>query len=358
MGENQEFIDYLFSESKYFLDEIFALEDKEQEHDLIKDFALEIIYESPVRTRLNFCYMNSFSQFDIKKVPIQMTQIFMHEVRNFFEEDGGFSEEDITAATTDKKHLQFLYTLSVDFFKRYRPMFYKIIVDTFFELLKDVKSIKEIPQIATEVVQGSVGHRSLMLEGKTKQVANKPDQIWMQVQQAHQKVTKEVNKIKSELSDFEKKVKVLSMKLEAMDEAEKITMEDLEAYTLDEIRDIFTEDDDDNKFERLILSYLPAGELCYFMEQKSERGIINSKLPTQKADFKNITKFFASKKFNNTENSLKINRKDLEEELPKREVSVQTRKEKLELIETKTLDQIEPFLKRVKEVMVKNFGVK
>jgi len=354
MSENQEFIDYIFSESKYFLDEIFNLENKEQEHTLIKDFAIEIIYESPMRVKLNFCYMNSFSQFDIKKIPIQMTQIFMHEVRNFFEEDGGFSEEDISAATTDKKHLQFLYAMSVEFFKKYRPMFYKIIVDTFFELLKDVKSIKEIPAIATEAVNGSVKHRSLMLEGKTKQVANKPDQIWMQVQQANQRVSKEINKLKSEISGFDEKVKVLNMRLEAMDEAEGITQEDLEAYTLDEIRDIFTEEDDDNKFEKLVLSYLSAGELSYFMEQKAERGIINAKLPTQKADFKNIAKFFASKKFNNTENALKLQRKEIDEELPKREKSVSDRKEKLELIESKTLDQIEPFLKRVKEVMIKN----
>jgi len=356
MSENQEFIDYLFSESKYFLDEIFALEDKEQEHALIKDFAIEIIYESPMRVKLNFCYMNSFSQFDIKKIPIQMTQIFMHEVRNFLTDDGGFTEEDITAATTEKKHLQFLYAMSVEFFKKYRPMFYKIIVDTFFELLKDVKSIKEIPVIATEVVQGSVNQRSLMLEGKTKQVANKPDQIWMQVQQANQKIAKEINKLKSEISDFEKKIKILGMKLEAMDEASGITMEDLESYTLDEIRDIFTEEDDDNKFEKLVLSYLSAGELSYFMEQKSERGIINAKLPTQKADFKNIAKFFASKKFNNTESSLKLHRKEAEEELPKREKSLEVRQEKLELIESKTLDQFEPFLQRVKEVMVKNLA--
>jgi len=356
MSENQEFIDYLFSESKYFLDEIFNLEDKEQEHALIKDFAIEIIYESPMRTKLNFCYMNSFAQFDIKKIPIQMTQIFMHEVRNFFKEDGGFSEEDISAATTDKKHLQFLYAMSVEFFKRYRPMFYKIIVDTFFELLKDVKSIKEIPLIATEVVHGTVKQHSLMLEGKTKQVANKPDQIWMQVQQANQRITKEIDKLKSEISDFEKKVKLLSMRLEAMDDAKGITQDDLEAYTLDEIRDIFTEDDDDNKFEKLVLSYLSSGDLSYFMEQKAERGIINAKLPTQKADFRNIAKFFASKKFNNTENALKIQRNDAEEELPKREKSVSDRKEKLEIIESKTLDQIEPFLKRVKEVMIKNLA--
>jgi len=357
MSENQEFIDYLFSESKYFLDEIFNLEDKEQEYALIKDFAIEIIYESPMRTKLNFCYMNSFAQFDIKKIPIQMTQIFMHEVRNFFEEDGGFSEEDISVTTTDKKHLQFLYAMSVEFFKRYRSMFYAIIVDTFFELLKDVKSIKEIPLIATEVVQGTVKQHSLMLEEKTKQVVNKPDQIWMQVQQVNQRVTKEINKLESEISDFEKKVNLLSMRLEAMDEAKGITQEDLEAYTLDEIRDIFTEEDDDNKFEKLVLSYLSAGELSYFMEQKAERGIINAKLPTQKADFKKIVKFFASKKFNNTENALKIQRDDAEEELPKREKSLKDRKEKLEIIESKTLDQLEPFLKRVKEVMIKNLAI-
>jgi len=354
MSENQEFIDYIFSEKQYFLDEIFALESKEQEHELIKEFAYEIIYESPMRTRLNFCHMKSFAQFDAKKIPIQMTQIFMHEVHNFLVDDGGFTQEEIESATTDKKHLQFLYTISLEYFKQFRPMFYKIVVDSFFDLLKDVNSIKEIPEIAMEVVKGTVKHRSLMLETKTLQVANKPDQIWMQVQQANQKITKGINSLTSEIDSFEKKAKVLKMKLEAMDEAKKLTLDDLEEYSIEDIRDIFTEEDDDNKFERLILSFLSAGEMCYTMEQKAERGMINAKLPSQKADYKKIMEFFKSKKLNNTENALKIHYNDAMEELPKREKSIETRKEKLAVIEEKTLDQIEPFLKKVKEVMVKN----
>ena len=67
-------------------------------------------------------------------------------------------------------------------------------------------------------------------------------------------------------------------------------------------------------------------------------------------------KFFASKKFNNTENALKIERKDIEEELPKRQHSVEVREQKLKELESKTLDEVEPYLKKVKDVMIKNLA--
>ena len=104
-----------------------------------------------------------------------------------------------------------------------------------------------------------------MIEDRAKQVANKPDQIWMQVKQAHKKLEKEISKIQGELEDFRKKVKNLSYRLEAMDEAKNITKEELESYTLEELRDIFTEDDEDSRFERMVLGYLSAGEMCYIM---------------------------------------------------------------------------------------------
>ena len=354
--QKRELLDRVFTDTTLMESEIFEFEDSIDKKNYIMDLSYEIIYESSTKTKVNFNHVDKLDNFSFKTFPIAMAQIILQEIMDILEQHMNFSKRETEYIKTNKKYIQKLLQMAVDYFKLYKKEIISLVGNSYFELVDKSTSIKDTQPMVKDVIIGTTKNRSLMLREDGSAVLSKPEQIWHRVKQASRMKEQAEKKLEADVARLSKNVTNLTLNLKSIKGARRLNSASLRKYTGDVILRIFTETTESNIGDKKLLSFVPAGDLAFELQERMERRAVASRSEDEKSDCKKIAIFFENCKFNNTDSHFKLLLKEYSEELEKKERSLFKVKDQLENIEMEGLDKFDPLLKTAKECMVDNIS--
>ena len=358
LGEinKSEFVSKIFESYDFFENNILGIETPKDRKEVVLSVVEEVLYESSLKQKVNFCFLYSYNNFSLKEFPLYIMHTVLEQVLIVLKEDIFLTDDELKIIKEDKVKVEYIYKLCLHYFKTYKEPIMSMLAKTLFELADQANDIKEISQILKEAVLGTAKHRSLVLKEGGIPVISKADQLWMRIKQANKEKKSKIFALEQEIKNLKMRINSFKENIDAIAKSKKLYKEDLEAYTLERLRDVFTNKDAKSIKERRILSFVPAGSMAYILEHKAEKGVIASKFQTQKDDFQKIMQFFEKCKFNNTAKQIDFKLKDFEKSLLVKQNILNRSNKKLEKIFNTNLENFDPFLQNIKKVIIRNLA--
>lgn len=351
-----QYLEHIFTSPLNFERTIFEVETQEDRRDVIESIAHHLVYESNQKEHLNFALLKSFNSLDVSDLAFGVVRILFEEVVEWLTSHFGHEQKIRAIIEKDRLKMYMLHTMGMAYFDENKTIFYEQIAESFFELIRQAGSFKQVTKVAQDAISGTIKQRSLFMLENGSQIVRRADQVWMRVDQASKAKKRKVFALTNDLKKYKEEVEDIQTRLKALDLAVKLTPQTLNRYSSERVREIFTEDKPEYRLDRRLLASVPAGELAYKMEVLCERAAINAKTPLARDEFKKIQALFAKAKLNNTPKELQLRRDDLMHKLPFRKERYIEIVNQYKTINDEPLDHFDEQLAKIKEIMIDNLA--
>ena len=350
----EQYLEHIFKDVSHFEKILFEIESDSDRKEILELIAHHIVYESELKSKVNFLFLNSYNNLDLSDMAFSIVRLLLDEAVEWLEQYFGDGDHIRQIIQNDKLKVYFIHELSMSYYFDHTEIFVSQIAESYFELLKQASNFRQISKVGHDAVTGTSKQRSLFLTPDGAQVVRRADQVWMRVDQASKAKKRKIFTLTNELKKYKEQVEDLQVRLQALQDAQRLTPQALQKFTPQMIRDIFTEDDPKHIYNRRLLASVPAGDLAYQLETLCERAAIGAKTPLAREEFKKIKTLFAKAKINNTPKELELKRMEYEHKLPFKRERYKEAVERYQSIKDEPLEHFDEQLKKIKDVMVEN----
>ncbi len=350
----QQYLEHIFASEENFEKLVFEIESDADRAEIVRLIAKQIVTESEMRNKVNFNYLPTLNNMDLSDFAHAVTRLLIDEAIEWLSQIHPDEEAIRGMIQNDKMKLFFLHEIAMSYFFEYEELFYGEIAESFFEMVRQAGSFRQIPKIGHDAISGTSKVRSLFLLDDGAQIVRRADQVWMRVDQASKAKKRKVFSLTNDLKKYKEQVEDLQIRIVAIDQAAKLDEKKLRTYTPEKIREIFTEEKPELLMDRRLLAMVPAGELAALMETTCERAAINSKTMMAREEFKKIQALFSKAKINNTPRELQMKRMEFEHKLPFKKERYMEVVERYQDIKDEPLENFDEQLAKIKQVMVHN----
>jgi hypothetical protein len=350
----QQYLDYIFTSAENFEKAVFEIQSDADRQEILEIIAQQIVTEEEIRNKINFHYVKSINSLDFTALAYNVVRLLLEEAVEWLAQY--FPDEDMIRKKIqeDKMKIYMLHEMGMAYYFEHQEVFLSEVVESYFEVLQEAESFRQISKVGHEAINGTSKVRSLFMLDDGAQIVRRADQVWMRVDQASKAKKRKVYALTNDLAKYKEAVEDLQIRISAIDQSAQLTQQKLQKYTPERIRDIFTEDDPKLIPDRRLLSVVPAGELANVLEVRCEKAAIAAKTVMARDEFKKIQAFFAKAKINNTPNELKMKRLDYEHKLPFKIERYKEVAERFQNIQDEPLENFDEQLLKIKNVMMKN----
>lgn len=353
MSKSQEYIENLFSDVLIFEKEVLHVKCDTDRKEIMALMCKEICYQSRIASTVNFLKIKSLDQMDFSTFTIVLVELLMAELKSLLEEKR-YTPTDIEKISKDKKYLKFMYTLMSTYSRRFNSIFYKEVVNTFFELLSLADKAEKVSPVVLEVINGDKERKSLLEQHGGGQILYRPEQAWMRVKQARDDKKRKAQVYQIEIAKLVRRVDELKLHISAIAAAKGVSMSDVKNVSSSLLLDMFSEDDVQLHTKKTMFSYINSGEMIDVLIHTAREAQSVSKTAVMKEDFKRIEEFFVKCKKTNTNSFLDNRFKEYKHELELKSSRYREQRLKLQSLRNRPLDSFDSTLKKVKEAMVYN----
>ena len=354
MSKSQEYLDHLFSDKLIFEEEVLGVKCDEDRKEVMTLICEDICNDELLASNLNFLKINSIDDLNFDEVPISFVQLLLAELLSFLKENQ-YTKSEIDAVKKNKRYLKFLYELAQTYMRRFSTLFYKTVVNTFFDLLSVADRADRLSPVVMEVINGSEHRKSLLDQEGSGQILYKGEQAWMRVKQAREDKNRQVQVYQVEITKLVRRVDELKLQISAIVAARALSMNDAEHITAKLLLDMFTEDDDIQLHtKKTMFSYIPSGELANVLIETAKKASVQSQKPSDREDYRRISEFFIKCKKVNTQKFLDKRLEEYKQELDLKSKRYREQRLRLKSLRDRPLDSFDITLKKVKEAMVYN----
>jgi len=354
MSKTKEYLEYLFSDKLIFEKEVLRVKCDEDRKEVMSLICSDICSDESLASHINFLKIRSIDDLNFEGVPIALVQLLLAELLSFLE-DKSYTRVEINAVKKNKKYLKFLYELAQTYMRRFSSLFYKGVVDTFFDLVSLADRADKLSPVVLEVINGTKDRKSLLEQHGSGQILYKSEQAWMRVKQARDDKNRQVQVYQLEIVKLVRRVDQLKLQISAIVAARALKMDDAKNITPKLLLDMFTEDDDIQLHtKKTMFSYIPAGEMANELIMTANKAAEQSKSSGEKEDYRKISKFFKKCKTVNTDSFLNARFEEFKRELDLKSRRYREQRLKLKTLRDRPLDSFDITLKKVKETMVYN----
>lgn len=353
MSKSQEYIENIFSDVLIFEKEVLQVKCDIDRKEIMALMCKEICYESRIASTVNFLKIKSLDKMDFSAFTIVLVELLMAELKSLLEEKR-YTAADIERISKDKTYLKFMYTLMSTYSRRFNSIFYKEVVNTFFELLSVADKAEKVSPVVLEVINGDKERKSLLEQHGGGQILYRPEQAWMRVKQARDDKKRKSQVYQIEIAKLVRRVDELKLHISAITAAKGLSLSDVKNVSSSLLLDMFSEDDVQLHTKKTMFSYINSGEMIDVLINTARQARSVSKTAVMKEDFKRIEEFFVKCKKINTNAFLENRLKEYKHELELKSNRYREQRLKLESLRNKPLDSFDVTLKKVKEAMVYN----
>ena len=354
MSKSQEYLEHLFSDKLVFEKEVLQVKCDEDRKEVMTLICSDICNDKKLALEINFLKIKSIDDLSFKRVNIALVQVILSELISLLKEKN-YTAAEIDAIKKNKVYLKFMYILAQTYMRRFSAIFYKAVVNTFFDLISIADKADKLSPVVLDVINGTKLRKSLLEQHGSGQILYKSEQAWMRVRQARDDKNRQVQVHQIEIVKLVRRVDQLKLHISAIAAARGISMEDVRHITPKLLLDMFTEDDDIHLHtKKTMFSYVPAGEMAKVLVQTAQKASLENGLSANKEDYKKISEFFKKCSSTNTDVYLTARFDEYKHELELKSKHYREQRLKLKTVRDRPLDSFDITLKKVKEAMVYN----
>jgi len=354
MSKSQEYVEYLFSDKLIFEKEVLQVKCDEDRKEVMTLICDDLCNDEKLAPQVNFLKIKSINDLNFGDVSIALVQVLLAELLSFLKEKN-FSRVEIESVKKNKGYLKFLYELSQIYMRRFSSLFFKEVVNTFFDLISIADKADSLSPVVLEVISGSKNRKSLLEQHGSGQILYKPEQAWMRVKQARDDKNRQVQVYQVEIVKLVRRVDQLKLHLSAIVAARALSIEDVQNVTPRLLLDMFTDEDDIQLHtKKTMFSYVKAGSMANSLVLIASKAGARSENPSDREDYKKISEFFKKCMTVNTESFLEARFEEFKHELDLKSKRYKEQRLKLKTLRDRPLDSFDLTLKKVKEAMVYN----
>ncbi|MGP1561944.1 MAG: Crp/Fnr family transcriptional regulator [Helicobacteraceae bacterium] len=354
--KEEEFIEGLTQDVNSFLKKTLKETNDEKIKEKIQSIALEILEDSEYRQILNFKYLSSYDKFSLINFIRPMTARIWMFIRNYVIGDLKKGQAYYDALTQSKQNQSTVLRFTKKMLVAYRSIFAKLVARTYINSVSNLESPSG-NDFLESIVSGSSANPSLLVGPDNIPVATKLQQIWMRTQQAKKALEQDTKTLKEDYENYKKQALGFENSIRALYRAKYVTMEDVQDWTHEKIRDIVINDNNEYKEEKRLLQYLPTGEITDFLRNKSEKGVLAARSEIGKEEYARAHRFMEVVHSNNTEKNLDYKLEELYAERDKKERLTNSMRANLDKQMQKGLEEYDPVLGKMFEVIVYNISL-
>jgi len=354
MTSSKAYIQHIFSDKLVFEKEVLHVKCDEDRKEVMTLICTDICADKKLAPQVSFLKIKTIEDLNFDNVKITLVQILLTELLSLLREKR-YTKVEIENIKTSKKNQKFIYELASIYLRRFSNLFYKEVVNGFFDLIGTANKAENLSPVVLEVIHGSANRKTLLEQHGSGQILYKPEQAWMRVKQARDDKNRQVQVYQIEIVKLIRRVDELKLKISAIVAARALSSKDLKKVTSKLLLDMFTDEEDIQLHtKKTMFSYVPAGELANVLVSIASKSAISSKLPNEQQDFKQIAEFFKRCSKTNTEKYLLERFEEYKHELELKSSTYRDKRLKMQTLRERPLDSFDITLKKVKDAMVYN----
>ncbi len=353
MTKSQTYVKHIFSDKLVFEKEVLHVNCDEDRKEVMTLICKDICTDKKLAGEVNFLKIHSIDDLNFEKVKITLVQVLLSELLSLLYEKR-YTKVELESIKKDKTHQKFIYELASIYLRRFSSLFYKEVVNSFFDLIATANKPETLSPVVLEVIHGSENRKTLLEQHGSGQILYKPEQAWMRVKQARDDKSRKVQVYQIEIVKLVRRVDELKLNISAIVAARALSIQDLKKVTPKLLLDMFTEDDDIQLHtKKTMFSYVPASK-ANILVQIASKALVETKVIREKQDYKQISEFFKRCQKTNTDKYLLEKFDEFKHELELKSATYRDKRLKLQTLRNRPLDSFDVTLKKVKEAMVYN----
>jgi len=354
MSKSQDYLKHTFSNRLIFEEEVLRVKCDEDRKEVMSLICGEICADDTLSKRMNFLKIKSIDELNFEKVNIALVQLLLVELLSLLKEKN-FTRVERDTIQKNQQYLKFMYEMAQVYMRRYSSLFFKEIVNTFFDLLSIADKPENLSPVVSEVIHGTEQRKSLLEQHGNGQILYKQEQAWMRVKQARDDKNRQAQVFQVEIVRLVRRVDELKLQISAIVAARALSLVDVKKVTSKLLLDMFTDEDDIQLHtKKTMFSYVPAGDMANALISIAREAAEESKEPSHKSDFLDIADFFKKCKTTNTPVFIQARFEEYKHELTLKSKRYREQRLKLKTLRDRPLDSFDITLKKVKETMVYN----
>jgi len=352
-SQSQSYLALIFSDKVKFEEEVLHVKCDEDRKEVMSLICNELCLDEKLSKKMNFLKIKTINDLDFEGVSIAFVQLLVVELLSLLKEKG-FTRVEIDTVKKNKQHLKFIYDLVQIYMRRFSGLFYKEVVNTFFDLVSIADKPEKLSNVVSEVINGTSLHKSLLEQHGSGQILYKEEQAWMRVKQARDDKNRQAQVFQVEIVRLVRRVDQLKLQLSAIVAAKALTMADVKKVTPKLLLDMFTDEDDIQLHTKKTMFSYVSSDLASLLISLANKAATESKDSSHKSDYMHIAEFF--KKCKNTNTPVYVNARfeEFKHELTLKSKRYREQRLKLKGVRERPLDSFDITLKKVKEAMVYN----
>jgi len=353
-SKSQEYLALIFSDKLKFEEVVLQVKCDEDRKEVMSLICTELCADETLSKQVNFLKIKTIDDLDFSGVPIGFVELLLVEFLSLLKEKH-FTRVEIDNAKKNKKYQKFMYELAQTYMRRFSNLFYKEVVNTFFDLVSIADKPEKLSPIVLAVINGTALRKSLLEQHGSGQILYKEEQAWMRVRQARDDKKQQAQVYQVEIVRLVRRVDQLKLHISAIVAARALSLNDIKKVTPKLLLDMFTDEDDIQLHtKKTMFSYVPAGDMANALISMATKASNESKEPSHKSDYKHIAEFFKKCKTTNTSIFIESRFEEYKHELVLKSNRYREQRLKLKVVRDKPLDSFDITLKKVKEAMVYN----
>jgi len=353
-SKSQVYIEHIFSDKLVFEKEVLHVKCDEDRKEVMSLICGEICESKQLAGQINFLKIRTIDDLDFEGVQIALVQILVAELLSLLKEKH-FTRVEIDNVKKNKTHLKFIYELAKIYMRRFSGLFYKEVVNTFFDLISVADRADKLSPVVLEVIHGTKKRKSLLEMHGSGQILYKEEQAWMRVKQAKDDKNRQVKVFQIEIVRLVRRVDQLKLQISAIVAAKALSLTEVQKVTPKLLLDMFTDEDDIQLHtKKTMFSYIEAGDKANALVVAAERASSKSEVPADREDYRRIAEFFKKCKTVNTKSYVDARFEEFKRELELKSKRYREQRLKLKSLRNRPLDSFDLTLKKVKEAMVYN----
>jgi hypothetical protein len=356
LNEQRATVEAFFLSQSTFENELFAICDASELRAVMGKVAKKVIERPIALATVNFRKLKSYSQFRIEGYVLALKEYMNQEIDYLIRKEAGFDAEIAKEVSSDQKKQAFILNQAKKYFIAYQPLFKEAIADTFFARVLAALDMNAIDKVIQETIDGAGHYTPVLIGADGAPLASKSHQIWMRLKQARLTKNREIKPVRENINRLFKKIEGAEKNIDAIEEAQALTLERVQTMTLDELKEIVVNEDGSRTEQKRVFQYVPAGETASWLAEQMDRGRRAGRNDIQKSEYKRAAVFFENCNINNTTKELANKKAMMLEDLPKLKDALAASIKKEEALEKRGLYEFDDALRKMREAFIKNIG--
>ncbi len=184
----EEFVKELFNDRKLFELEVLEVSSEADRIEIMQIISKNLVRDK-LKKEINFSHLYTFNHFKLNSITKAIFNQIANEWLSFATEVLFYSKDSALIEIRDKQRVNFIYSISNDYFNKYKKYIFENIADTFIELVSTLPHAESHNELVSDVLKSDLISNNYILAIQSFK------QLWTKVRTANNFKNADVSKL-------------------------------------------------------------------------------------------------------------------------------------------------------------------